>query len=158
VKVTENISRWVGYFGIITVLALMLLIIANVIGRVFFNSPITGTIELVSLTMVGLGLNMAITALRGRHITAEIVSKRFPEPIQSIVDSLMILGALTIYAIFAWRAILEIIYQYQSKYMVSIVLPIPMYLPWFIYSVGFVLLCLAIITLLAKKIKGAFRK
>lgn len=59
------------------VFILMAVIVVDVFGRAFFNQPLTGTPELVKVSLVGLlFLGMAKTLRMGKHIRATVIVNR----------------------------------------------------------------------------------
>ena len=152
-KVINAISRWLGYIGICLIMVLLILIVAHVFMRFALASPITGTPELASLTMACLALGTAWGALKGRHITVDIFAARFPPRVRAIIDSITILASLCIFAIIAWRTFIDALWQMQRKYVASVMMPVPIYPFYLIYSLGLAMFCIAVVTILIQKIK-----
>ena len=92
-KVIRSASRAVGYVAVVTVIALMLLTVADVFLRYVFNNPIRGTIELTEMMMVWILLVVAWGALEGSHVKIDILMRRFSPRVQATVE------------IFTWRQV-----------------------------------------------------
>jgi TRAP-type C4-dicarboxylate transport system permease small subunit len=79
VRTVYWVAKYLQYIAGAGVIALMLLQVANMVGRVIFGSPIQGTTDIGSymlLVVTALGLGWA--ALEGRHIKVDLVTDRLP--------------------------------------------------------------------------------
>jgi TRAP-type C4-dicarboxylate transport system permease small subunit len=66
---------------------IMFLMVADVAGRAFFNHPITGTPEIVKVSLVGIiFLQMPHTFWVGRHIRSELILSRLKPPYRDFLD------------------------------------------------------------------------
>jgi TRAP-type C4-dicarboxylate transport system permease small subunit len=102
-------------FGVVSELAtfaMMLLVVANIIGRYLFNSPVTGTLEITeSLLVIIIFLSVAMTQYDGGHIRVTILTRRFsPRWSRAATVFAMICGAV----FFAWCAYAAWRYAVQS--------------------------------------------
>lgn len=130
----------------------MLLIVANIILRAVFNSPILGTYEIVGfLASMGIGLALAQCALKDGHIAVSFVTDRLPEKLQPWLE----LAVNTISFIF-WGAAAWYVGQYalamQARGLVSSSAQIPVY-P-FIMMVAFSLFTLSLALLFKSILAG----
>lgn len=154
-KMLGSISRWVGYVSAAAIIILMLLVTANVIGRYFFNSPITGAPEIACLLMIIIVFPaLAWVALEGKHVKVDFIMDRFSPIAQAITDSITLIISLGIYAIISWRSFLAA----MKSSDVSSLLSIPQAPFYWIMSVGWTLFAASIITLIIKNIAGVVKK
>jgi len=73
----ERLTRTLNALGTLWIVALMLLINGDVLGRELFDTPVRGTTELVSLSIVGIVfLQLADTLAAGRMTRADILLDR----------------------------------------------------------------------------------
>lgn len=73
----HRLIRGLNALGTLWILALMLLINADVLGRDLFNAPVRGVTELVSLSIVGIVfLQLADTLHSGRFTRADVLLDR----------------------------------------------------------------------------------
>lgn len=110
-----------------TLAAMMFLMAADVVGRYFFNSPISGGLELIEYMMaVIVPLSVAYCALQGAHVSVELLVERLPRTAQRILK--IITGGLSIIfvGLISWQNFLYIGEMYRS-HMTSAVLRIPTY-------------------------------
>jgi len=154
-KVLDSLSRWMGYVSSAIIIILMLLVTADVCGRYFLNSPITGASELARFMMIIIVFPaLAWAALAGKHIKVDILVERFPRRVQAIVSRIMLLAALGIYGIITWRSAL---YSMEVDNITSM-LRLPQSIFYWIMTVGFAVFCLSIIALVIKSIAGVVKR
>jgi TRAP-type C4-dicarboxylate transport system permease small subunit len=139
------------------VILMMLLTVSDVFMRYAFANPITGTTEITEYMMVCLIVAMAWAAVEGRHVTVELVMKHLPKRFQAAADSITLLVSLGIYVIIVWHSFLAAKYamDYNAN---SALLDIPDFPFYGVLTLGFAILCVAIVPLLIKKIVEAVRR
>ncbi len=83
---------------------MMLLTFFDVIGRSFFNSPIIGSVEILTLAM-GLLIYLGIgqTTIRGNHIRVDVLTRLLPERVQHSIDVIVHILGLLISTLIFWR-------------------------------------------------------
>lgn len=98
----STILAWIGGAGLIL---MMLHIAAEVVARYIFNSPLHGTVEIVSayymVAVVFLPLAM-IERVNG-HIVVELVSQHFPRRVQDILIGIVALVSALYFGAFTWQ-------------------------------------------------------
>jgi len=88
--------------GTAWILALMLLINADAVGRSFFQSPITGVPEIVSLSIVGIVFLQLASALRSGSLTRSdmllsVLMRRWPRVAEALDGLFHVAGAVTLW-------------------------------------------------------------
>ena len=114
-RVRQSYGRLLHAFGLVAAAAtflMLLLVVANVIGRYLFNAPITGALEATEcLLVVAIMLGLALTQYHGGHIRVTILTRRMPLAWARLAKICsLILGA----AFFSWCAYASWKYAYQS--------------------------------------------
>ena len=85
------------------VVAMAIVIIANIIGR-FFQHPIVGTYEIVEVLLaLVVGLPLAYLGLQGTHIAVSILTDRLSEPARTIVKMFIDIFGVFLVALIAWQ-------------------------------------------------------
>jgi TRAP-type C4-dicarboxylate transport system permease small subunit len=154
-KVLGSISRWMGYVSAAAIIILMLLVTVNVIGRYFFNSPITGAPEIACLLMIIVVFPaLAWVALEGKHVRVDFIMDRFSPVVQAITDGIMLIISLGIYAIISWRSFLAA----MKSTDVSSLLSIPQAPFYWVMTVGWALFSISIVALIIKNIAVVVKK
>ena len=151
-KIIYSLSRLMGYVATGMLGLLMLLTVADVCGRSFFNSPITGTSELSEFMMVSVVfLALAWCALARKHVSVDLLVSRFTPRVQAIVDSITLLSALGTFVIITWRSALES----TEVVAATSLLRLPHTPFYWIMTGGLALFCLAIMALLIENVTEA---
>ncbi|HZD91981.1 MAG TPA: TRAP transporter small permease, partial [Pseudolabrys sp.] len=101
-----------GLISSIATFIMMLLVVANVIGRYLFNRPVTGTLEITeSLLVVIIFGSVALTQFDGGHIRVNLVTRRLSRGAARILSIVaMSCGC----AFFTWCSYAAWIYAAQS--------------------------------------------
>ncbi|MCF8094942.1 MAG: TRAP transporter small permease [Desulfobacteraceae bacterium] len=129
---------------------IMLLTVADVSLRYFFNAPITGTTEITELLMIIVIFPaLAWCALKGRHVSVDLFVANFSSRTQAVIDAITQLVTLGIFAIITWHSFLESTEVSTTCSLISV----PFSPFYWIMSVSLALFCLAIAVLIIKNIK-----
>lgn len=101
-----------GLLSAISIFAMLVLVVANVIGRYTFNAPITGAFEITeSLLVVIIMLGLALTQYHDGHIRVTILTRRMPHQWARLAKiGTLLLGAV----FFAWCAYASWKFAYES--------------------------------------------
>jgi len=91
--------------GAALIFVLMMIIVLDVLGRTILNHPLTGTPELVKVTIVTvLFLGMAKTLRSGKHIRATVLIDRVSSKIKIGLNLLANIGGLILFALIVWSS------------------------------------------------------
>jgi len=101
-----------GQLSAVSIFIMLLLVVANVIGRYAFNAPITGAFEITeSLLVVIIMLGLALTQFHDGHIRVTILTRRLPRRWAHAAHvGTLLLGAV----FFAWCAYATWKFAYES--------------------------------------------
>jgi len=145
-RVANFLNRWLSWVGAGALIAVMLLVCANIIGRSVPQwGPIKGTYDLVGLLGgIMLGFALGYTQLQKANISVEILVSRLRPRTRAIIDSVTFFISFVLFVLIAWQ---------HTTYATSIwkvgELSETLKLPFFplIYAVAFgcVALCLVIL-------------
>jgi TRAP-type C4-dicarboxylate transport system permease small subunit len=144
-----------GYVSSVMIILLMLLVVANICARYFFNNPITGSAEIASFMMIIIVFPaLAWAAVTGKHVKVDLLMEHFPPRVQLIVDSITMLAALGVYIVITWRSVLEstIVYNTTSR------LQLPSTPFYWIMTAGWFVFCLSIVALAIINISKAVKR
>lgn len=110
----HRVVQALNALGTLWIVALMLLINTDVLGRNFFNAPVRGVTELVSLSIVGIVfLQLADTLHSGRITRADVLLQRLQRtrpPLAALLHAVFhFMGALLMLTILwaAWPSLWE---------------------------------------------------
>jgi TRAP-type C4-dicarboxylate transport system permease small subunit len=156
-KWIEKSSYFLGSVGAGVIFALMLITGIDVIGRYLFHRPLVGAFEMSELALAimvlfGWGYNQAIKG----HVDIDLLYKRLPRSVQTILDFLIPLLGLTLFVFIAWQSInftLDSIGWHEATEMLHI--PVWIFkLMMFIASVSLSLQFVVDIVTACQKVKG----
>lgn len=154
-KFIHALSRYAGYVATVVLGLMMLLTVADVFMRYFFNSPITGTTEITQLMMViVVFLSLPWGGVTGSHVKVDLIVRRFGRKTRAIFDVVTLLLSLFIFAIIAWRSLLE---SMQIETTTSLI-GVPHAPFYYILTLGFALLTLVILTLIVDAVRKVVGK
>jgi TRAP-type C4-dicarboxylate transport system permease small subunit len=126
--------------------AVMVLIVANIILRAVFKSPILGTIDYATfLTAVMIGLSLAYCAVQNAHIAVDFVMERLPLKIQAVIDMFMGMLSLSFWSLFAWQTAIYA-NRMASRGVVSSTTQTPVYPFIYLVAFGLFVLCLVLLS------------
>ncbi|WP_096199452.1 TRAP transporter small permease [Bacillus sp. FJAT-45350] len=106
-KLIHILSQGLHYVAQLILLAMMLMITFDVLGRWLFNLPVRGTYDFTQsgLSMV-IFLGLAYTHLLKEHITIDFLVEKFPEKVQHIMNSAInffIAGVMSLVTVQLWN-------------------------------------------------------
>ena len=156
-RVIDAISRVMGFTATGIMIPMMVLTVVDVFLRFVFNSPITGVSELTTLMMVCLPLAIAWAAVQKRHVSVNLVMSRFPPRVQAIVGSVTFLIGLGTVVFLVWKGFVVTLFEIEHRYYASLLLPLPVFPFHWVLLLGLAMLCVVLVTLLIKEIKGAIK-
>jgi TRAP-type C4-dicarboxylate transport system permease small subunit len=107
-KTSKSFSEMLGKAGGYILFCMMLLTVADVIGRYFFNSPIDGAYELTEIMMVtSVFLFIGYTQREKGHIAVDLVVVKLPKRMRIVIDISTHILSLLIFLLLALMNILR---------------------------------------------------
>jgi TRAP-type C4-dicarboxylate transport system permease small subunit len=152
-----KVAKFMIYIGLGLCVFLMLLTVADVFMRTFFDMPITGVSEMARFIMVSLVLGMAWVALTDQNIIVDVVASRLSKRMNNILDAGTLVLGLVISVLITFQAVRETIFEYQFHYTGSAVFLVPTWPFWSLYTLGWFLSCIAIVLIIIQKVGLAFK-
>ncbi|RLC72698.1 MAG: TRAP transporter small permease [Chloroflexi bacterium] len=144
-RLTQLLCAAVHKAGLVSLFAMMVLTVGDVVGRYFFTKPILGTFELTEFMLAVLVFcSLGYTQVRKGHISIDVVVSRLPSRAQAIIDTLTYLGSLGLFSLVTWQSIINAIRLWRG-HNVSGILGVPIYPFLIVVAVGSFLFCLALV-------------
>jgi len=135
-----------------TVVAMMLLTVADVFLRYVFSAPITGVTEITEVMMVCLLLGMAACAMDKKHIKVDVIIQHTPPKITILMDLVTMLMGFFLTVLLVWegyqRGLFELGYGVESS-----MLKIPVFPFYIVLSVSFIILFIAMVVIFINRIR-----
>ena len=115
-KLNEWLVRAMLVVAAVLAFLICFLVCADVIGRVVFNSPVKGTPEIVSFSIVVICFLQAPFAIRsGGMIFVDALTSRLPPLAQRVLEIFGYLLGITFFAIVCWGSIDPSIHAWTSN-------------------------------------------
>lgn len=125
------------------VLILVVLVIADILGRYLLNSPVPMTYEVGSFLMVFIVfLGLAYTQRMGAHIRVEFLTLRLSPRVRAILDIVASTLGLLLYATIVYQSFIWARASWQVGDYVAGLINIPRWPSQFVVPLGAALLCL----------------
>ena len=156
-RISGNVSEAAAWVAILATFIMLFLTVGDVMGRYFFNRPISGTFELTRLLFaISVFFAFAIAQFKQENLYITILYSRFNNRIQGILDLFSAIIGIGMFSLAFWHTLnyaqrIESVGQYTS------VLRWPIH-PWiYLAALGMLVLVIALLWDLAisiKKLRG----
>lgn len=155
--IISALARCLDYVARVGMLALMLLVVGNVVGRYGWTS-IKGAYDYVQLILlVSVASATAYCTLERGHIEISVLMERLSERVQNIVGVLGGLSSVGLFAILSWQCVV-VAKATKGLNETSMTVYIPIYPFYWLLSITFGLTALAILPFIAKRAGELFCK
>ncbi len=106
-RISDIISRMAMILmgvAVVSLVPMMFLVGADVIGRYVFNSPIPAVFEINTnfLMVIVVFLPMAAVHVRGEHVFVSLFTEKFPQRVKSGLDAFSVTMGAIIFALIGW--------------------------------------------------------
>jgi TRAP-type C4-dicarboxylate transport system permease small subunit len=150
-RILRLIAKAADYGSALVLFSMMILTVANSIGRSFLNSPISGTTEICAymlLMIIGLGIGAA--AFERKHIKVDLVMDHLPKKAQLVIDTAMLILTFIMLGIMTWANARQAIII-PTRYTAAIGIPDTPF-KW-VFAVGWGLCCLGSLAVLIENFR-----
>ena len=139
-------------------LAMMCVITVNVLGRISFNSPLLGALEIAGLAgVVMVSVALGYTEREKSNVVVEVFASRFPPRIRAITDSITLCLSLVAVSFLFW-AVCEDAFHAAAFKEQTLILEIDTPPFKFIWAAGTFFLCLCLLKNMVTAFKKALKK
>lgn len=120
-EILTKISEGLSFAGALWMFAIMFIVVVDVVGRFFFNTPFVGATEIVRNSIIGIAFFMIPWAIvEERHVRSTILVDRLSEQNAKIINvATYLLGCLIFVGIIVggWEPMLKaiIIREYEGE-------------------------------------------
>jgi TRAP-type C4-dicarboxylate transport system permease small subunit len=144
----SKLTNLISIIGGLAIALMMVHITADVAGRYFFNSPLPGTITIVSYYYMSIAafVPLAFAEQKDAHISVEVITERMPAWLRHNLERFAMLCSLVVFSFLAVRTFGEA----QKKYSMgaSIVQgnsDIPIWITYYMLPLGAGLMTLVVL-------------
>ena len=135
--VIRQISLYAGYTSAICAVMLIILVLAEIVRRTFFNSSFLWTFEISSWLLVAFAfLGMGYTLQSGGHVRVTLLTSRLSKRIQTWLNLLLSLISAFLFAYFTIYFFEGMVSNYEVGAVGISVLEPPVYIIWVAAVIG----------------------
>lgn len=159
-RVEESLNRFISIISarlvdisaVVTIL-LILLIVADVVSRRFFNAPIRASTELATVGFsIIVFLPLAWAAIKGVHVELDFLVIRFPKKIRFGIEVAIMLFTTIMLGLMSWQIFVRGT-KLQAAHQVTVLLAVPLYIFAYLAAFGSLILTLAYFMKLVRAIR-----
>jgi tripartite ATP-independent transporter DctM subunit len=123
-RLVMHITRGTNSVGVVLLMGMMLIVVADVFLRIFFNSPIIGSYELVQFLLVAMiFLGLPNTTYDEAHISVSLATSKLPRRLRLLTECVMLIYSLFLFVLMTMMNIVrtgEVWELQETSYMLSI--------------------------------------
>ena len=124
----------------IALMAMMAVVVANIIGRIFLKAPVMGTLEIAGFSgVIFVAVAVGFAQRERRNVYVDIVVKHFPTRVRLLVDSFTYLLGLIGVGFLLW-AVTESAFEAMINGEITLMLSVKTYPFRFIWAAGLLVL------------------
>lgn len=126
-KSLNTLTLWAVRLGAVILTLMMVLVFTDVFLRYVFNSPLSGSVELIEIMMaLSIALGMGYTGITKGHISVELLVSRFSPRKQAALDVFHFLVATTLFLLMSWKTAQQALVV-GRRHVTTTVLEVPIY-------------------------------
>ena len=143
-RIVHSLSNWLNWIAGVGLVAMLVLIVADVIAAKLFEWPIPGGIEVVGfLGVIVIAFSIAHTQVLRGHIEVEFLVTRLPQAAQQIIASIVYVFGMVLFALLAWRS-----YDFAHALQVSGEVSMTQEIPFYPLIYGIAFCCISVLLVL----------
>ena len=152
-RVICNITEASAWIAILAIFIIIFLTFGDVVGRYFFNRPISGTFELTRLLFaISVFFAFAVAQFKKENLFITILYSKFKIRIQGILDLFSVIIGVGMFSLAFWHT-LQYAQRIQSVGQFTSVLRWPIH-PWiYLAAIGMLVLVIALMWDFVESIK-----
>lgn len=136
-KILTGIANVLSVCSTVIVAAMMLLVVLDVLMRIFFNMPITGSTEITQMMMTGLILGFAKSCLGNDNLKVDVVAERLPRQAQYVLDIVMSVVCIGVAGLLTWRGLENTRYFFEKNMVYMTLASVPKGIFAALLTIGF---------------------
>ena len=103
-KIVTSIARWLNWIAAFAIVAVMTIVCINVLARIIFETPLKGTVDIVSqLGVIIIACAVAYTQVLKGHIRITVFIDKLPELPRFIIACLVDMIGIILFGIMSWQ-------------------------------------------------------
>lgn len=143
--IKDRFNHVIGACGVVVIIALTLMTVADIIMRRFFSMPFAFSFEVTQLMLVLIVFcSIPYSTSRLRHVSIEVLVETFPKKLRRRIDIFGDFFCAAVLAMICWQSIEKGFRTYNIGTMTG-ELEIPLYPFYFFVSFGATVACISLI-------------
>ena len=152
-KISFTINKIAISIGSVLLSILTIWTVCDVVGRTFFNKPISGTLEMTELILVAIAyFSFGYVEHFNQHIVIDVAYEAMPKPVKAVVLVFANLVTLVIAVMLSWRLYVFSTRMTAGNYTTA-TLHIPIGVVVFMAAIGAACYALAMLSSLLKALR-----
>jgi len=157
-KTLPHASRFLNTIGVITLVAMMIVIVVGVCTRRFFDLPIRGMRDITILGFsIVVFLPMALCTLKGGHVSVDAFTNKFSKPLRARVEAIILFITTATLGLLTWQ-LFVLALRTQAMGQTTKVLAIPMYPFLYLATLGILMMALVYFANLLVSVSSLVRR
>jgi len=154
-RILKAFNRVSSLISAVLLFIMMILILADVVGRYLFNNPIPGTIDFTRVFMAAvIFLGLSYTEECRGHIRATAFISRLPKKVIFCMDVFASLVGLTLFTVITWQGWIIFFESWSSGEYYPGIIQVPIYPARLLVCLGCILVCLQFIANIIMSVLG----
>lgn len=103
-KISTAVNKFTHSISGVLLFFIMCLTVVDVCGTAFFNSPITGTVDMTKLSIaIIIFFSLGFTQMKGEHLEIDFITSKFSKRAEALYLALLNFVMCIVIALLAWQ-------------------------------------------------------
>jgi tripartite ATP-independent transporter DctM subunit len=135
-KVFTPLSRYFSLLGALLTFIMSLIVAADIFMRVFFNSPIAGSLELQQFILALLVFfALPFSSVNRDHVSIDLISPLYSAKTRAVMESIFYLLSAYLFFVICWQNVVRVIVSIEDK-EIGVATGLPLFIFVLIVALG----------------------
>ncbi len=145
-KTIEKLCSVLNIASEILIAAMMVLVVANVALRAFFNSPIRGVYDILLMLFISaISLSLAHCYVTGGHVNITFILDKFPVIVQKLIRIILNVISMIMFGTIGWFLLSYYVDTVKLSGKTTLTTSTPHYPFYYVLAIGILILALVIL-------------
>ena len=153
-RVLEPVCRYLCYAAALITFCMALGMVVDLVSRLVFRKPLSGMIELQTFMLVFMAFfSIAYTMLKNQHVSVDLITSVLSDHVNSLLQSIFSVWGAFIFGAMGLLSASRALEAFERQEIADIT-QVPFWILYAAVSVGTLLLCFALISMLFTHLSG----